>query len=125
MSRRYKYGRDGCDVLLFYVTVFDVATICLSWRVLPLTRNTQTAIGHTHLGNKYGGPWTPAILAWRDNLTFDLTQLIRMHNRGETIVTDIQFNYIALLQTHQYHMHTSSTLQSELHIVINVSSNLI
>ena len=29
----------------------------------PLTKNTQTVIGHTNLGNKYGGPWTLAILA--------------------------------------------------------------
>ena len=50
--------------------------------VTPLTRNTQTVIGHTNLCNKYGGPWTLAILALHDNLTFDLTHLIRMHIEG-------------------------------------------
>ena len=49
----------------------------------PLTRNTQTVIGHTNLCNKYGGPWTLAILALPDNLTFDLTHLIRMHIEGK------------------------------------------
>ena len=46
-------------------------------------RNTQTVIGHTNLCNKYGGPWTLAILALPDNLTFDLTHLIRMHIDGK------------------------------------------
>ena len=49
----------------------------------PLTRNTQTVIGNTNLCNKYGGPWTLAILALPDNLTFDLTHLIRMHIDGK------------------------------------------
>ena len=52
-------------------------------KLLPLTRNTQTVIGHTNLCNKYGGPWTLAILALPDNLTFDLTHLIRMHIEGK------------------------------------------
>ena len=51
--------------------------------VQSLTRNTQTVIGHTNLCNKYGGPWTLAILALPDNLTFDLTHLIRMHIEGK------------------------------------------
>ena len=51
--------------------------------MIPLTRNTQTVIGHTNLCNKYGGPWTLAILALPDNLTFDLTHLIRMHIKGK------------------------------------------
>ena len=51
--------------------------------VEALTRNTQTVIGHTNLCNKYGGPWTLAILALPDNLTFDLTHLIRMHIDGK------------------------------------------
>ena len=51
--------------------------------VQPLTRNTQTVIGHTNLCNKYGVPWTLAILALPDNLTFDLTHLIRMHIEGK------------------------------------------
>ena len=51
--------------------------------VSSLTRNTQTVIGHTNLCNKYGGPWTLAILALPDNLTFDLTHLIRMHIDGK------------------------------------------
>ena len=54
------------------------------YRVVALTRNTQTVIGHTNLCNKYGGPWTLAILALPDNLTFDLTHLIRMHIEGKT-----------------------------------------
>ena len=61
--------------------------------VAPLTRNTQTVIGHTNLCNKYGGPWTLAILALPDNLTFDLTHLIRMHIKGNIVtVTDIRTN---------------------------------
>ena len=55
----------------------------LEGRVDPLTRNTQTVIGHTNLCNKYGDPWTLAILALPDNLTFDLTHLIRMHIDGK------------------------------------------
>ena len=30
--------------------------------VEPQTKNTQTVIAHTNLGNKYGGSWTLAIL---------------------------------------------------------------
>ena len=55
----------------------------LVYIAIPLTRNTQTVIGHTNLCNKYGGPWTLAILALPDNLTFDLTHLIRMHIEGK------------------------------------------
>ena len=29
----------------------------------PQTKNTQTVIAHTNLGNKYGCSWTLAILA--------------------------------------------------------------
>ena len=54
-----------------------------SLATVSLTRNTQTVIGHTNLCNKYGGPWTLAILALPDNLTFDLTHLIRMHIEGK------------------------------------------
>ena len=41
--------------------------------VIPQTKNTQTVIAHTNLGNKYGGSWTLAILAVH-GMTFDLTQ---------------------------------------------------
>ena len=51
--------------------------------ILPLSRNTQSVIAHTNLGYKFGGPWTLAIVAGLDTLTFDLTQLIRLHIQGK------------------------------------------